>query len=418
MHVHNLATLDEPFLAEVFRRVGRACSLLPWRRPAAPAWISLVLCLAASVGCGSSDDEADAAQATLQRDADALTAIGITGVQARLVLPDDRPLIATSGVSDLETGGPVSPEGYFRIGSTTKTFVATVVLRLVAEAQIALDDPVERWLPGLVQGNGYDGNAITIRHLLQHQSGVYDDYPPLDSPDDYYQNRYAGYTPEEIVARAMAQPPEFEPGEQWGYANTNYVLLGMLIERVTGHPWFREVEDRIQVLLGLDHTLWPGDSPDIPEPHANGYELFAGETDLVDVTRVRDADASGGILSTTADVNQFFRALLAGALLAPEELEEMQRTVPVSADIDVFWPQARDGLGLFSRPLSCGGVYWGHGGDQLGYMTRLGIRADARRSIVLSASTEMQDTLEHVLLVESAASALVDHALCGSRASD
>jgi CubicO group peptidase (beta-lactamase class C family) len=418
MHVQHLATLDAPFRVEASRRVPGAPSLPPCRRPATPPRFLLVLCLASGAGCGSSGDEADAARATLQRDADALTAIGITGVQARLVLPDERQLTATSGVSDLETGGPVSPDGYFRIGSTTKTLVATVVLELVADAQLALDDTLERWLPGLVQGNGHDGNAITIRQLLQHQTGLYDDYPPLDSPDDYYQHRYDGYTPAEIVARALAQPPEFEPGEQWGYANTNYVLLGMVIERVTGRAWFSEVEDRIQVPLGLDRTIWPGDSPEIPEPHANGYELFTGETDLVDVTLVRDADASGGIVSTTADLNRFFRALLAGTLLATGELAEMQRTVPVSADIEQFWPGARDGLGLFSRPLSCGGVYWGHSGDQLGYMTRVGIQADARRSIVLSASTEMQDSLEHVLLVEDAAGRLVDHALCGSRVGD
>jgi D-alanyl-D-alanine carboxypeptidase len=382
------------------------------------AGLSFGLSLGALAGCDSSEDPADNDQVALQRDADALTALGITGVQARLVLPDDRHVIATSGVADLATNDPVSPEGYFRIGSTTKALVATVVLQLIADAQISLDDTVESWLPGLVQGNGKDGNAITIHHLLQHRSGIYDDYPPMGTADEYYQNRNTGYTPDEIVARATAQAPEFEPGEAWGYANTNYVLLGMIIERVTRRPWYSEVQDRITTPLSLHHTLWPGDSPEIPEPHAEGYELFAGETELVDVTLVKDADASGGILSTTADINQFFRALLGGSLLRPAELEQMQRTVAVSAEVEQFWPGARDGLGLFSRPLSCGGVYWGHSGDQLGYMTRVGITEDGRRSVVISVSTEMQDTLDHVLLTEGATGALVDHALCGSAAVD
>jgi D-alanyl-D-alanine carboxypeptidase len=382
------------------------------------ARLSFGLFLGAVAGCSSSAERANDDQAALQRDADALTALGIAGVQARLVVPDGRELLATSGVADLGMEAPVSPEGYFRIGSTTKAFVATVVLQLVADAQISLDDTVESFLPGLVQGNGNDGDAITIRHLLQHRSGIYDDYPPLDTADDYYQNRYGGYTPDEIVARAMAQPPEFEPGEGWGYANTNYVLLGMIIERVTRRPWYSEVEDRITTRLGLDRTIWPANSPEIPEPHAKGYELFAGETDLVDVTLVTDADASGGMLSTTADINRFFRALLGGLLLRPAELQEMQQTVAVNAEVEQFWPGARDGLGVFSRPLSCGGVYWGHSGDQLGYMTRVGITSDGRRSVVISVSTEMQDTLEHVLLTEGATSALVDHALCGSAAVD
>jgi D-alanyl-D-alanine carboxypeptidase len=424
MHATIVSKLDLSVRVGAPRRGGgRRSPPRPRRRHAfvaatLGARLSLGLCLGAVAGCDSSEDPADDDQAALQRDADALTALGITGVQARLVLPDRRELLATSGVADLETDDPVSPEGYFRIGSTTKAFVATVVLQLVADDQISLDDTVESWLPGVVQGNGNDGNRITIHHLLQHRSGIYGDYPPMGTPDEYYQNRYTGYTPDEIVARAVAQPPEFEPGEGWGYANTNFVLLGMIIERVTGRPWYSEVEDRITTPLGLDRTIWPASSPEIPEPHAKGYELFVGETDLVDVTLVTDADASGGMLSTTADINRFFRALLGGSLLRPAELEEMQRTVAVSAEVEQFWPGARDGLGIFSRPLSCGGVYWGHSGDQLGYMTRVGITNDGRRSVVISVSTEMQDTLEHVLLTEGATGALVDHALCGSAAVD
>jgi D-alanyl-D-alanine carboxypeptidase len=382
------------------------------------ARLLLGLFLGAVAGCDSSRDPEEADQVALQRDADALTALGITGVQARLVLPDDRHLIAASGVADIETNEPVSPDGYFRIGSTTKAFVATVILQLVADGQISLDDTVESWLPGLVQGNGNDGNAITVQYLLQHRSGIYDDYPPMGTPQEYYQNRDVGYTPDEIVARAMAQSPQFAPGEGWGYANTNYVLLGMIIERVTGRPWHSEVEDRITTRLGLKRTIWPGDSAELPEPHARGYELFAGKTDLVDVTLLRDADPSGGILSATPDINELLRALLGGSLLPPAELAEMKRTVAVSAEVEQFWPGARDGLGLFSRPLSCGGVYWGHSGDQMGYMTRVGITDDGRRSVVVSVSTEMQDTLEHVLLTEGATGALVDHALCGSAALD
>jgi D-alanyl-D-alanine carboxypeptidase len=381
-----------------------------FRAPAAK--IGLLFCLS-GLGCGSSDELADLRH-MLQQDADALTALGISGVQARLILPDGSNVVVTSGVAGLETRAPVSPDGYFRIGSSTKSFGATVVLQLAAENRLSLEDPVERWLPGVVQGNGNDGNAITIRHLLQHQSGIHDDYPTIESAEEYHQHRFATTTPEQIVARALAHPPDFAPGLDWGYANTNYVLLGMIVERVTGSPWHREVAHRITQPLRLAQTIWPGTSASLPEPHAKGYEWFTGAAEPVDVTVVVDADASGGIVATTMDLNRFFRALLGGDLLPARQMADMQRTVPVGDQLAQFWPGARAGLGLFSRPLSCGGVYWGHSGDQLGYMTRLGVTADGRSSVVVSASSGMRDSAEHLVRSDAAASAMIDRVLCAA----
>jgi D-alanyl-D-alanine carboxypeptidase len=109
----------------------------------------------------------------------------------------------------------VPPNGYFRIASTAKTFVATVVLQLVGEGRLALEDPVERWLPGVVQGNGNDGSRITIRQLLQHTHGIHDDFAELVSEADFYTHRYDIYTAEQPVARAMHHQPDFAPGTQW-----------------------------------------------------------------------------------------------------------------------------------------------------------------------------------------------------------
>ncbi|MGH8882673.1 MAG: serine hydrolase domain-containing protein, partial [Stackebrandtia sp.] len=126
----------------------------------------------------------------LRRDVEAIHALGVSGLQARMIGPDGRPTVATSGTADVNTGSPVAPDGYFRMASTSKTFVATVILQLAAEAAVSLDDTVEHWLPGVVQGNGNDGNRITIRHLLTHTSGIHDDLPGYTSPDEYYQQRY------------------------------------------------------------------------------------------------------------------------------------------------------------------------------------------------------------------------------------
>jgi D-alanyl-D-alanine carboxypeptidase len=138
-------------------------------------------------------------QARLRRDADAITGLGVTGVQAGLTLPGGRERIATSGVADLATRQPVPANGYFRIASVTKTFVATVILQLAGDGRLSLDDTVERWLPGVVSGNGNDGHAITIRQLLQHTSGIHDDYPDYTSAEDFYQHRYDTYTAEQIL---------------------------------------------------------------------------------------------------------------------------------------------------------------------------------------------------------------------------
>ncbi|GAB3964123.1 serine hydrolase domain-containing protein [Actinoallomurus acanthiterrae] len=352
----------------------------------------------------------------LQRDADAITALGVTGVQARSITPDGRNLTATSGVADLTSRRPVPRNGYFRIASVTKAFVATVIMQLAGDDRLSLDDTVERWLPGVVSGNGNDGRAITIRQLLQHTSGLHDDYPDYTSAEDFYQHRYDFYTPEQIVARAMRHRPDFRPGRQWNYSNTGYVLLGMIIQRVTGQTWHQEVRDRIVRPLGLDHTFWPGASPTLPRPHADSYQRFKPGEPLVDVTEQVGPFAGGeaGLVSTTADVDRFFRALLGGRLLPPAQLAQMRRTIPVSKEFEQFMPGARDGLGLFSRPLSCGGMYWGHEGGDSGWISAAGVTADGRRSVTVSLSGVLVDSTStnDVLRVEQAESKLVDDALC------
>jgi D-alanyl-D-alanine carboxypeptidase len=363
-----------------------------------------------SVGPAVAASHADSER--LQRDVDAIHAAGVTGVQARLVTPDGREHVATSGVADLATGTPVPPTGHFRIASTGKTFVATVALQLVGEGRISLDDPVERWLPGVVRGNGNDGSRITVRHLLQHTSGIHDDTPDFASSADYHQHRYDVYTTEQLVARAMANPPDFAPGTAWMYSSTGYLLVDKIIERVTGRPWHEEVRDRILRPLGMEHTVWPGHGPSLPDPHAKGYQPF--ETDaLVDVTEQVVADEGASVISTTRDVNRYFRALVGGELLRPAELAEMTRTIPVGPEIERIMPGARYGLGLFERPLPCGGTYWGHGGGGSGYITENGVTADGRRSVVVSMSSVLGHTEEHYVRQQRAADTLIGNALCG-----
>ncbi|TDE59027.1 class A beta-lactamase-related serine hydrolase [Nonomuraea mesophila] len=353
-------------------------------------------------------------QVQLRRDAAAITALGVTGVQARVTTRDGRNLTAISGVADLKGRRPVPRNGYFRIASVTKTFVATVILQLAGDGKLSLDDTVERWLPGAVAGKGNDGRTITIRQLLQHTSGIHDDYPDYTSAKDFYRNRYDTYTPEQIVARAMRHRPDFQPGKEWKYSNTGYVLLGMIIKRVTGNPWHEEVRNRIVRPLGLHHTFWPGTSPTLPRPHAKTYQRFKPGEPLVDVTEQVGSGTNGeaGLVSTTADLNRFFRALLGGRLLPPAQLAQMKQTIPVGKEFEQLMPGGRDGLGLFSRPLSCGGTYWGHEGGDSGWISTVGVSADGRRSVTVSLSGVLADSADDVLRVVQAQSTLIDNALC------
>lgn len=354
----------------------------------------------------------------LQRDADALRDDGVTGVSVRL---ETRRGVRTarSGVGDLSTTEPVPQNEYVRIGSATKTFVATVLLQLVDEGRLSLDDTVDQWLPGVVRGHGNDGRRVTLRQLLQHTSGLPDyigDVVPDLSAAGYRKNRWTTYTSEQRVAFAMQHPPSFMPGSDWEYSNTNYVLIGMVIKTATGHSWEHEVRDRILRPLRLTHTVVPGNWPFLPGPHARDYQQFEPGGAMTDTTIAYlpfDGDADGAMISTTADTNKFFRALVRGEILAPAQLAEMQRTVEVPADHGAP-PGTRDGLGLDWTPLSCGGGYWGHSGDGFGYLVWPATTSDGRSAVTVSLHSRPGDEGTAVRQIEDV-TALVDHALCSSR---
>ena len=353
----------------------------------------------------------------LQRDADAIRDVGVTGVQVRLANGDGGNAVVTSGVADLADKSPVPGDGYFRMASATKTFTATVVLQLVGEGTLTLDDTVEKWLPGTIRGNGNDGAKITVRQLLNHTSGLADALhmgSRLPTPDAYRQHADDVEAPEELVAAAVRGEPDFAPGTSWNYNNTGYLLLGMIIGKATGKPWYEEVESRIIKPLDLKGTSYPGGATTIPDPHATAYVQWP-TGGLVDTTENRLAELvgpAGSLTTTTADLNTFFRALLGGKLLRAEQLTEMKRTVDTADAIRAVWPGARYGLGLFSVELSCGGRYWMHGGDNAGYKTRDGVTDDGTRSVVVSMSTMFQDDTQRPADQEKAALTLVDHALC------
>lgn len=322
---------------------------------------------------------------------------GPVGVIARADTPRGA-AVARAGSALLAGGPPVPWRSRLRVGSVTKPFVATVVLQLVGEGRLSLADPVERWLPGMVRGEGNDGRAITIRQLLQHTSGLFDfivdveALPQTLSAEAFEARRFHRYAPQELVAIALRHPPLFAPGTAFSYCNTGYVLLGMVIERVTGRGWQVEAGERLIGPCGLRDTLVPVDDPGIPGPHPHLYRSFADADAPLDVTVHHQsiAWACGSLVSSLADVTRFYRLLRGGALLGPAQLAEMHRTVPTAGDVGDAWPGSRYGLGWMWIPTSQGGGYWTHNGDTFGCHTRAGISPDGRSSFVLAWSGDGQ----------------------------
>ncbi|MFF7457158.1 serine hydrolase domain-containing protein [Kitasatospora sp. NPDC008115] len=309
---------------------------------------------------------------------------GMTAALAEIRLAGRTQWRGAAGTADLATGQPARSDGRFRIGSVTKTFVSTVVLQLAGEGRLRLEDPVERHLPGVVP----NGSAITVRQLLNHTSGLfnYTEDPRFLINNEaelqdfaYGRWRYRDYRAEQLAAVSAEHPPYFAPGQGWHYSNTNYVLAGMIIRKVTGHTWQREVERRIVRPLHLDDTEFPGSETGLGGPHAHAYlDMPAGPADI---TRLNPSvvDAAGNGISTTTDLNRFHAALFGGRLLRPAEMTALTDTVPTGPEAGHY------GLGVVRIDLGPGcEPAWGHDGGLPGWSTLLLGSRDGRRQFALS----------------------------------
>ncbi|WP_432886517.1 serine hydrolase domain-containing protein [Kribbella sp. CA-245084] len=285
----------------------------------------------------------------------------------------------SSGVAELGTSRKVPVDGRFRAGSITKTLVATVVLQLVAEGKIRLDDSVERWLPGVVP----NGENITVRQLLNHTSGLYDykNTLPMPPSEDFYALRYRTWTATEQIERALANPPVFDkPGSQYDYSNTNYLLVGEIIKKVTGRTYSDEIERRIIRPLGLHGTTMPRTSTRIPGPHPHGYvPKDGGQLDWTEMNPTLFG-AGGDIISTTHDLNRFFAALLGGHLLPSRLLAAMKQAGTEGGTY---------GLGLSWHDTACHIRVYGNDGDALAYQAYSFSTADTRRQATVAVTPHL-----------------------------
>jgi D-alanyl-D-alanine carboxypeptidase len=290
-----------------------------------------------------------------------------------------------AGCMDLETRRPITPAGHFRIGSLTKTFIAVAVLQLVAEGKLQLEEAVQPHLPALLPAGI---PPLTVRQLLQHTSGLADYETPAgyDDPATLVRDRLRTWTPAEIIRLALQQPRAFAPGAGQLYSSTNYILLGLLLEAVTGAPYARQVARGILQPLGMQNTLFPGTDPRLAAPHAQGYITVTekGVGMLVNITEWNPsiAGAAGEIVSTLADMDAFLAGLFGGRLLPPPLLDEMLRPAPGRE----IAPGAGYGLGIGVFDLPCGATVYTHGGGVPGYLSGFFANRDGSRRLVASAT--------------------------------
>ncbi|WP_449351285.1 serine hydrolase domain-containing protein [Streptomyces shaanxiensis] len=363
------------------------------------AAVALATGLAAPAMAAGADPHEATRQAVRAAVKDGVPGVTLTAKDGR------RTWSTTAGVGNLRTHAPRSADDRYRVGSITKTFVSTVVLQLEAEGRLSLDDTVEKWLPGVVHGNGHDGSRITLRQLLNHTSGIFN-YTADETfgrtyflKDGFLGHRYDTKTPEQLVAVAMAHRPDFAPGTSWNYSNTNYVLAGMVIQKVTGRSYGEEIRDRIIEPLHLTATSVPGTRVTVPRPSSRAYSKLAqtatGPT--YDVTRLNPslASSAGEMISDSADLDRFYSTLLKGRLLPPKQLKEMKATVTVEGI-----PNAGYGLGLIDRKLSCGVHVWGHDGGIHGSNSVAVTTADGRHSLAFNFNGDWSGDTDAVVEAE------------------
>ncbi|MEU4341826.1 serine hydrolase domain-containing protein [Nocardia sp. NPDC023852] len=374
----NLLEKQDPAEADNFRstvRIAIDAAARPYTGEPSPATTAMARKITAALDAGATTASSGAVpEATagegrpeLQRALEDIVDSGITGITLRV--HDERgEWVGGAGVAELDEGARPPIDGHVRIGSNTKTFVATLVLQLVAEGRIGLDTPVSDYLPEF----GLD-ERITVRMLLQHTSGIFNftgEYypdgtmvpgiPATTAGKEWVDNRFKTYQPEDLVRLALSKPARFEPGTDWSYSNTNYVLARLLIEKVTGRLAAQEMQRLILGPLGLTGTMAPTTQTEVPEPHAHAYFRYEDDSQevTVDVTSHNPSwiSSGGDIVSTTADLHTFISALMGGKLLPAELLAEMCTPHPTPI------PDMGYGLGVFVQETNSGTIITHNGG--------------------------------------------------------
>jgi D-alanyl-D-alanine carboxypeptidase len=321
-----------------------------------------------------------AIQRQLRQVVDAALGPKAPGIIVGIWAPDRGTWTYAAGLADVATKEPARPQDATRIGSVTKTFVGTLVLQLVDQGKLSLDAPVGRWLPTLPWAK-----QVTIRELLNMTSGIYEygDDPgflPQALKHVTVQGNVVSldyrWQPQQLVALAAKHPLYFAPGAGFHYSDTNFIILGMLLEKVTGRSLADLLQAKITGPLHLAHTSLPSGAS-LPVPYWHGHTQLPGSPVVLDATHVAQSQswAAGGMVSTLDDLHVWAQALATGALLSPTLQAQRLQMTPQSGH--TYGMAIFDGFGGLPRG------YVGHGGDSLGYCTIMLYQPATRATIVV-----------------------------------
>ncbi|MET7329062.1 serine hydrolase domain-containing protein [Nonomuraea sp. NPDC005650] len=362
------------------------------------ACAALTLAITASPAASPAGSPATAATpeaGDLQQALDALARTGgVVGTIGELYVDGRRVGRGSAGSRLLDgKGGRVPADSRYRIGSQTKRLTATVVLQLVEEGRLGLEDKLSDLLPEVASQDAVErADEITVRQLIRHMSGIPNWFTP-DLVDIYDFTTY--YSPMELVKKSRTQPRTGEPGEKYFYSNTNYMLLGMIIEKLTGRSLGAEFARRLFVPLGMSRTYLPVRPPEgIKGPHGHGYSTDA-EGKVRDMHRLNASYgyAAGGVISTAHDLSAFDRAFYQGKLLPPA-LQKLIADPPESAP---------------TRPPLCGGdpELRANAGGTAGFTAVTFSSTDGRIQFATSTTTSDQDPAVIGQAVSQAAEAVL-----------
>lgn len=335
-----------------------------------PAWLLAFVLILATAGCFQSAQTAGGTATTDARLQQLLDRWRQRADVPAVVLAVDGPgrsrFVAASGTGERGGGAPVTTDGQFRVASTTKLFVATVVLQLVEEGRLRLDDTVAAHVPGFVHARG-----VTVRQLLDHTSGIPDYTRTEHFHEGLLADRDREWSTDELLALVAGVRRDFAPGTDYLYSNTGYILLGRVIDTVTGSTWAAEIQRRILDPLRLRHTYIAGSEP-VPGGVLPGYvdEDMDGDVDNVETGRPWPAletseGPAGAIVSTAGDLAAFGDALFRGRLLRPSTLKQMVAEGPHHPRNSNY------GLGVEITRPDYRMTVWGHGGFTLGFKSAL-----------------------------------------------
>jgi D-alanyl-D-alanine carboxypeptidase len=321
----------------------------------------------------------------------------IPGSVVLIASPDQGDWAGAFGTGTLGEEAPLTVGDHFRIGSNTKTMTSTVILQLVQEGAMALDDPIGKYIQ-----NVPNGDQITIRELSEMRSGLYSYSFDPGFNQTLDEQPQKAWTPQELIDIAFSHPVNFAPGTQYEYSNTNIILLGMVIEQLTGMTASEAFEERIFQPLGLENSLLPlREDASIPAPHPQGYS-FGSNTSTIDTYALPVADqpaaldgtllpnneteanpswgwTAGAAISTVGDMKTYVEALVDGGLLNPE----MQQ---IRLDSLKPPPGSPAGAARYGLGIAEFGPLIGHDGQIPGYMTFMGHDPDTGLTIVIGTN--------------------------------